>query len=144
MPSFLAVAKMYPHAAQLYDPQSAGHRMGRHDSQEVFHAIQYRLSRCASADFEDDYTGALFRGKPRHLPEIMIQRDKSSPLASSGCKQPLVPGTPKALIPNGHHVVTDSLEKLQSPASDVLVELELHAYPAIGTGTMRSRDASAP
>jgi hypothetical protein len=40
--------------------------------------------------------------------------------------------------------MTGRFEQLQPTAPDILVELEFHAAWSVGTGTMRSRAASAP
>jgi hypothetical protein len=40
--------------------------------------------------------------------------------------------------------VAGGLQKLQTAAANILVELEFHAYSATGTGTICSRDTSAP
>jgi hypothetical protein len=48
------------------------------------------------------------------------------------------------LIPHRHYIVAGCFEKLQAAASNILIKLEFHTTRPTGTGTTRSRAASAP
>jgi hypothetical protein len=98
----------------------------------------------ARPQLEHDDAGASFRREPRHLSEIMVERDENASFARACLEQSFVLGAAEALVAHGHHVVARRFEQLPSAASNVFVELELHARPVIGTGMMRSRAASAP
>jgi len=135
---------MNSHSAGLDNPQGIGHRARFQDRQEVPETAQDSRNTRARSDLQDNHARALLRRKARHLAEIMIQGDQRSTLARTNLEQPLVSSSAQALVPDGHHIVTGRLQKVQTAPADVLVELELHAYSATGTGTMRSRDTSAP
>lgn len=74
----------------------------------------------------------------------MVKRDESPAFTGAHFEQPLVSSSFQALIANGGDVVTSRPQELLATASYVLVELELHADAATGTGTIRSRETSAP
>lgn len=118
--------------------------MALENGQEVTQPIEDALKRCPGSDSQDDDPGASIWGKPQHMAEIVIEGDQDSTFGRAYIEQFLVGDPLEVLIPHGHRVVSARLEKLQASRSDILVEPEFHAARSVGTGTIRSRAASAP
>ncbi len=78
------------------------------------------------------------------MANISIESDQRSTLDGTGFEQFLIGCASEFLTAGGLNIVARGREELQSAPSDIFVELELHAAPPIGTGTTRSREASAP
>lgn len=96
------------------------------------------------AEIQDDKSGAVFRRKSQDLTEIAVEGNQHSVFAGAHLEQRLVARAAEVLVADGHCIVAGSLEEFPAAPADLLVELDLHATRSIGTGTIRSRAASAP
>jgi len=96
------------------------------------------------ADFQNDHACSFLWREAQHLAKISIESDQRSTLDGTGFEQFLIGCASEFLTAGGLNIVARGREELQSAPSDIFVELELHAAPPIGTGTTRSREASAP
>src|ERR1044072_3780516 len=118
--------------------------MSFENREEVLQTIEDGPNADSRAGLQDDDPCAHRGRKTGYLPEVMVERDKCSAFARTYLEQLLVCRSAESLIPDGHRVVASGAQKVQAPAADVFIELELHAYSAADIGTKRSRDASAP
>ena len=99
---------------------------------------------CPRSDFE--YYDASARGwrVAKHLTEITIQGNERSAFAPADFKQYLVRRSAQPLTGNRNSIVTGGADQIGRTPAEILVELEFHATFSVGTGTTRSRAASAP
>src|SRR5437660_7017277 len=125
---------MNPHPSGLDDPQRARDRVALEDSQEIPQSTNNSFEGCSRADVQHDDSRTPLGLKPRDLAKITIEGDERSPLSRANLEQFLIADAVQMLISNGHHIMTGGPKKFQATASDVLVELELHAT---GTGMTR-------
>jgi hypothetical protein len=144
MASVLVIAKMYPDPTGLDDPERAVDGSGLRDRQKCPQPLQQCADRGTRPELQDDDAGTEFGRKAAYVPEVAVERDQNAILGNADLEQAAIRCTTEALIANGHHVVAGCSEQFGSTASDILVELDLHACPVTGTGTMRSRVISAP
>src|SRR3954468_18192588 len=135
---------MDTHASWFNDPQRTRDRLVLKDGQEILQSVGDSANGCSRPDVQHDYSSTPLRGKTGNLAEVAIEGDERSPLSRTYLERFLVGDTVKTLFPHGHRIMAACLQQLQATASDVLVELELHATRSVGTGMMRSRAASAP
>jgi len=93
---------------------------------------------------QDHDPGTRLRRKPQDLTEVAIEGDKGPSLGAAYVEEALVSGASEVLAMHRRHVVAVGLEHLRATTADILVQFELHATRPTGTGTTRSRAASAP
>lgn len=142
--ALLFVPHVYPHPPRLDDPERTVNRASFQDREKIPETIHNCLNRGARADLQNDDASAPLGREACYLAEIMIEGDECPAFACTDLEQFLIGGASETLIPDRHHIVAGSSQKLQTTPPDIFVELELHAYSATGTGTMCSRAISAP
>lgn len=142
--SLLFVAQVNAHASRLHDPQCARDGLTLQDCQEIAKSPDNRLKRSPRSKLQDDDPGALSRRKSQNVAEVVIERDQHPAFGGADIEQFLIGAPAQILLAYRHYIVTGRFEHFQATTADVLVELELHAAWSVGTGTMRSRAASAP
>ena len=150
--SLQAVTQMDAYASRLDDPQCAGNGMSLQDCQEISQSREDRVQRRPWSKLQNDDSAALFRRESQNVSEVMVECNQHSAFdgthhsAFDGThlEQLLVGNAAQILVADRHHIVAGRLEQLPATTPDILVELELHAARSLGTGTMRSRAASAP
>src|SRR5262252_487545 len=118
--------------------------MGREDREEISQPLDNSLKSCSGSNFQDHYSGALCGRKSRDLAKITIEGNECTIFGAANLKKLLVGDATKPLIPHGHHIMAGRFQQFQAAAPDILVKLDFHATRSIGTGTTRSRAASAP
>ena len=114
------------------------------DCQEISQSPEDRVKRRPGSRLQDDDSCALFRRESQNVSEVTIEGNQHSAFGGADLEQLLVGNAAQILLADRHHIVTVCFEQLSATAPDILVELELHAARSVGTGTMRSRAASAP
>jgi len=110
----------------------------------IHNAPEDRVKRSPGSKLQDDDSCALFRRESQNVSEVMIEGNQHSAFDGTDLEQLLVGNAAQILLADRHHIVTGRFKQLPATAPDILVELELHAARSLGTGTMRSRAASAP
>jgi hypothetical protein len=103
-----------------------------------------RTISAARSDLEHHYSGACRWWEAKHVAEIPIQRDQRPPFGGADFEQPVVCRPLEPLIADSNHIVSGAADHIGRAAAEILVELEFHPAFSVGTGTTRSRAASAP
>jgi hypothetical protein len=57
----------------------------------------------------------------------VIQGDENAPLIGANPEHSLVPSALEILVPDRHDVVTRGLQKICTPPTDILIELDFHS-----------------
>lgn len=83
-------------------------------------------------------------GKPEGIGEIEVQRDDTSPLATTAGGYFLIGSGAKTLRRNGADIMPGFREQVPAPLAEVFIELEFHATGSRATGTKRSWDIAEP
>ncbi len=109
-------------AARLDDPQLTHQCASLKKRRQIAQAIKKTLRRGLPPDLENGDSGTLFGRETNDLTEIMVKRNKRPRLIGANREQNLVPGTLQLLVPNGHHIMSGRVEKLQPTTSDILVQ----------------------
>jgi len=114
------------------------------EREEFSHAVEKAGMGGPGPEFEDHYAGTCRRRVPKHLAKIPVQGNQRSPLALADFEDPLVRGPSQPLLDCRNDIVAGSADQIAGGATEIFVELELHATFSVGTGITRSRAASAP
>jgi|HubBroStandDraft_2_1064218.scaffolds.fasta_scaffold2304201_2 hypothetical protein len=73
---------MDPNPSRLNDPQRTGEGVVLQHRQEISQSRSDLSKSCPRPKLKDDNSGALFRRKSGHLPEIAVERDELAPRRS--------------------------------------------------------------
>lgn len=107
------------------------------------HIVKFFKRRILRSAKNDD-TRRMAGRETQNIGEIQVQSYQAAALAAADLKQVHIRATGKVLFSYSVHVMASLDEQVQSTASQILVQLELHAALESGRSMKRSRLISAP
>lgn len=127
--------------ARLNDPEFTTDRLDRKHCEEVAKPIEKRGERRTRRQLDDHDSMRGQRREPHDVPEVAVQRDEATQRRKTSSSA----APPRSCATTVQTFVSSFSQELLALNTDVLVELEPHpACFSVGTGMIRSRDATAP
>ncbi len=141
---FFDIAFVDPHTAGLHNPELLVQGTACQDGEELFQAPEERGHAGPRRQLQHHSAMRALRRESEDVAEVVVECDQSTTFRLAGSKDDFVRLSPKAFIAYGGDIVASRAQEITPAPPDVLIHLESHAVRSVGTGTIRSRDISAP
>jgi predicted nuclease of predicted toxin-antitoxin system len=133
--SLRGFGRVLTHAARFHDPQLLVNARSRKRFGESPHEIVQRGGGCLRGGAKHRDSRVAVRWKSDRVREVQVECHEAATLASGGLDQGLVTRRRHGLLHDGRDLVAGSPEDGSTPATQILIELELHAGGRAGMST---------